>query len=50
MTTNKKKAQNYLQLAAPIAAPSNNIALISSAKIVQNFKNPNTTAQKIAST
>lgn len=35
----KKKALNYLYLAAPIAAASNNKELISSTKIVKSFRN-----------
>ena len=35
----KKKARNYLHLAAPIAAASDNSGLKSAAKIIQKFKN-----------
>lgn len=38
----KKKALNYLHLAAPIAAASDNQGLISAAKIVKRFKNNKT--------
>lgn len=37
---NKEKALDYLHLAAPIAAASNNQGLVSATNIVENFENP----------
>lgn len=37
---NKEKALNYLHLAAPIAAASDNQELVSATNIVKNFENP----------
>ncbi len=46
MYVNKEKARNYLHLAAPIAAASNNRELISAAKIIENFENPSIGEEK----
>lgn len=43
----KEKALNYLHLAAPIAAASDNQELISAANIVRNFENPNISEENL---
>lgn len=42
----KEKALNYLHLSAPIAEASDNAELLSAAKIVKEFENPNNEGEK----
>ena len=45
---NKEKALNYLHLATPIVAASNNQELVSATKVVETFENPPIVEQKNA--